>query len=52
MEKTTFAFKLADRDGKNFDKWKTRDGVALAGCTDFGGDLRESKIRLDDWYYC
>jgi hypothetical protein len=34
MEKKTFAFKLADKSAKSDGKWKARDGVALAGCTE------------------
>jgi hypothetical protein len=34
MEKKTFAFKLADKTPKGAGKWKARDGVALAGCTE------------------
>jgi hypothetical protein len=34
-EKKLFAFKLADKQAKRADqnKWKARDGVAVAGCT-------------------
>ena len=49
MEKKTFAFKLADKAANSAPKWRTRDGVALAGCTDPTGmdDLRY-KVRLGD----
>lgn len=33
MEKKTFAFKLSDSRSKQ-GKWKARDGVSVAGCTD------------------
>jgi hypothetical protein len=33
--KTTFAFKLADKEAKGASKWNSRDGVALAGCTEY-----------------
>jgi len=54
MEKKTFAFKLADANAKGARKWKARDGVALAGCSEVGtfGNWRESFKRADDWYYC
>ncbi|HEX8307965.1 MAG TPA: hypothetical protein VF645_06045 [Allosphingosinicella sp.] len=54
MEKKTFAFKLADRAANGASKWRTRDGVAVAGCTDVtgDGDLRY-KLRLgDNGEYC
>ncbi|HEX9945967.1 MAG TPA: hypothetical protein VGA98_00345 [Allosphingosinicella sp.] len=49
MEKKTFAFKLADKAANSGSKWRTRDGVSLAGCTDVtgDGDLRY-KLRLGD----
>lgn len=34
MEKKTFAFKLADKRPSETGKWKAREGVALASCTD------------------
>ncbi len=33
MEKKTFAFKLSG-ERRSDGKWKAREGVALAGCTD------------------
>ena len=38
-QKKLFAFKLADKQAKSADqnKWKARDGVALAACTSFSG---------------
>jgi hypothetical protein len=33
MEKRTFAFRLADKR-ENSGKWKAREGVSLAGCTE------------------
>lgn len=49
MEKKTFAFKLADKAANSAPKWKTRDGVSLAACTDVTGqgDLRY-RLRLGD----
>jgi hypothetical protein len=45
----TFAFKLADRGGKEASKWTARDGVSLAGCTHVG----DGQYRLrDNGYYC
>ncbi len=42
-DKKIFAFKLASKP-KPDSKWKTRDGLAVAGCTDptGDGDYRES----------
>jgi hypothetical protein len=37
-QKKLFAFKLADKQDKATPKWKARDGVSLAGCTDATGD--------------
>lgn len=37
MNKKSFAFKLAARRPANA-KWKAREGVALAGCTDPSGE--------------
>lgn len=36
MQKKTFAFKLSDSQSKQ-TKWKARDGVSVAGCTDPSG---------------
>lgn len=53
MEKKTFAFKLAEKGAKSPRKWKARDGVALAGCSEVEFmNYRESLRRADDWYYC
>jgi hypothetical protein len=55
MEKKTFAFKLADHGVKPSDKWKAREGVALAGCTEtYPGSMnyRAAFIRSDNWVYC
>ncbi|MEA3011142.1 MAG: hypothetical protein QOJ91_2834 [Sphingomonadales bacterium] len=38
MERKSFAFKLADKATNNAAKWRTRDGVSLAGCSDITGD--------------
>jgi hypothetical protein len=35
MEKKTFAFKLADKNAKDDSRWKARDGISLAGCTEY-----------------
>lgn len=53
MEKTskTFAFKLADkRDVSRDGKWKARDGLSVAGCTEyrFPNNLRQN----DNGVYC
>lgn len=50
MEKKTFAFKLAEKSPRDTGKWKARDGVAVAGCTDFRfpNNLRYS----DNGVYC
>ncbi|HWT13325.1 MAG TPA: hypothetical protein VN231_11270 [Allosphingosinicella sp.] len=46
MEKKVFAFKLAD---KNNGKWKAREGVSLAGCTDpTGQGLHRYMTRTGD----
>jgi len=38
-DKKIFAFKLAEKKDKTATtKWKARDGVSLAGCTDPTGD--------------
>jgi len=34
MERKTFAFKLADKKPSDTGKWKAREGVALASCSD------------------
>ncbi|HEX8468267.1 MAG TPA: hypothetical protein VF620_10730 [Allosphingosinicella sp.] len=55
MEKKTFAFKLADKAANSASKWRTRDGVALAGCSDVtgDGDLRYNILRRgDSGEYC
>jgi hypothetical protein len=38
MEKKTFAFKLSG-ERRSDGKWKAREGVALASCTDARPDL-------------
>jgi hypothetical protein len=42
-EKKLFAFKLAEKQASNADengrKWKAREGVAIAGCTNHNGAL-------------
>jgi hypothetical protein len=54
MEKKTFAFKLADKSAKGASKWKARDGVSLAGCSEVPpfGNYRDSLRKADDWIYC
>ena len=51
IEKKTFAFKLADKKNKEVQssgvKWKARDGLSIAGCTQPSGggepgDTRET----------
>ncbi|MEA3011144.1 MAG: hypothetical protein QOJ91_2836 [Sphingomonadales bacterium] len=50
MEKKTFAFKLANKNSGDAQKWKAREGIALAGCTEFRfpDNLRYS----DNGVYC
>lgn len=63
MEKKTFAFKLADKKalGSGGGKWKARDGISLASCTDTGtGDYRANEKTFpngppcppDTGYHC
>jgi hypothetical protein len=53
MEKKTFAFKLADKSTKGAGKWKARDGVAVAGCTEVRfGNYRDTFNTSDDWNFC
>lgn len=60
MEKKTFAFKLVEKTQENANekaskKWAARDGVSVAGCTDylFPGNLRyESRFSADNGVYC
>lgn len=55
-EKKIFAFKLAEKKDKTATaKWKARDGVSLAGCTDPTGlgDFRFSlAIGRDNGVFC
>ena len=47
-KKTTFAFKLAEnKDKAATKKWKARDGVSVAGCSDItgDGDFRENSFH-------
>lgn len=49
--KKIFAFKLAEKkDRAATTKWRAREGVALAGCTDVtgDGDFRDSLPRGHD----
>ena len=43
-DKKVFAFKLAEKKKASTGKWKAREGVSLAGCTDSTGygDYRDS----------
>jgi hypothetical protein len=53
MEKRTFAFRLADK--RPIDaKWKARDGVAIAGCSDptGQGDYRYKVTTSDNGEWC
>lgn len=55
MEKKTFAFRLADKSSPATGKWKAREGVAVAGCTDylFPDNLRYSVgSGRDNGAYC
>jgi hypothetical protein len=53
MDKKTFAFKLADKNAKGASKWKARDGISLAGCSEVAwGDYRGPRLRNDDGIYC
>lgn len=58
-EKKLFAFKLADKRSAQLKsrgpKWKIRDGVAVAGCTDptkGDGDFMESTYGYDAGTFC
>jgi len=56
-DKKIFAFKLAEKKEKAATaKWKAREGVALAGCTDVtgDGDFRESTFPRghDNGVFC
>jgi len=60
MEKKTFAFKLVEKSHENATqaspkKWAARDGVSVAGCTDylFPGNLRyRTQFNSDGGDYC
>ncbi|WP_332767361.1 hypothetical protein [Phenylobacterium sp.] len=49
-EKTVFAFKLAEKKdaAPQTGKWKARDGVSVAGCTDQTGD-GDYRAEVDIW---
>ncbi len=58
-DKKIFAFKLAEKkenEKEKAAKWKVRDGVSVAGCTELsgGGDnYREiNRYGWDTGYYC
>ncbi len=52
-EQKLFAFKLADKDQKSEKntKWKAREGVAIAGCTQWG-HIPDNVRYSDNGYYC
>jgi hypothetical protein len=53
MEKKTFAFKLADKSANGAGKWKARDGVSLAGCSEVAfGNYRDTRRVGDDGIFC
>jgi hypothetical protein len=53
MERKTFAFKLADSAVNTTSKWKARDGISTAGCTNRGdGDYRDYVKGGDNGYHC
>lgn len=51
-DKKVFAFKLAEKNEKKdkaaATKWKVREGVSLAGCTDPVGN---GSYRMDDEFW-
>jgi hypothetical protein len=51
-EKKVFAFKLSEKNEKKEKaanaRWKVRDGVSLAGCTD---PIGNGSYREDDWFW-
>jgi len=50
-EKKVFAFKLAEKKQKEKAapaKWTAREGVSLAGCTDYHGN---GDYRENDWVW-
>jgi hypothetical protein len=53
MERKTFAFKLADKAANRTSKWKARDGVSIAGCSERSeGDYRDYVRGGDNGYHC
>ena len=56
MERKTFAFRLAAKSPGDTRKWQARDGVARAGCSQWGGTLyyREIKVppHFDGGVFC
>lgn len=55
MERKTFAFRLAEKSPRDTGKWKAREGVSVAGCTDylFPDNLRYSVgSGRDNGAYC
>ena len=53
MAKRTFAFKLAEKRPSD-PKWKARDGLAIAGCSDPTGmgDYRYKVTTSDNGEWC
>jgi hypothetical protein len=51
-DKKVFAFKLADKkeqqDKTPRARWKAREGVSIAGCSDPAGN---GNPREDDWFW-
>lgn len=53
MEIKTFAFKLADKALNSCPKWKAREGISIAGCTQLSeNDYRDFRKFGDDGYHC
>ncbi|WP_374408562.1 hypothetical protein [Pelagerythrobacter sp.] len=48
-EKTTFAFRLADRSKTDDTKWAARKGPAIAGCSEV---IRMNYREGDTGIYC
>ncbi|MEA3011143.1 MAG: hypothetical protein QOJ91_2835 [Sphingomonadales bacterium] len=55
MQSKIFSFKLAEKNPGAASRWKVRDGVSLAGCSEWGVDTGEFRYvirRLDNGPYC
>ncbi|UMR28786.1 hypothetical protein MJ904_16825 [Massilia sp. MB5] len=51
----SFAFKLAEKPAKSTQpeaKWKTRDGLATAGCTGMNTERYTGTWNTDNGMYC